>query len=104
MPEWTIGAVLDAIAEVIPDRPMTVCGQRTSTFADSADRTRRLANFLAGNGFGAHRERGDLRNWECGQDRVINISGLGAQGCPQSFNAAGFLFLCPHQLAPIVGG
>ena len=50
MGEWTIGAVLDAIADVIPDRAMTVCGERRSTFGESADRTRRLANFLAGKG------------------------------------------------------
>ena len=35
MSEWTIGAVLDAIAEVIPDRMMTVCG-------DSAQHVRRV--------------------------------------------------------------
>ena len=46
MGEWTIGAVLDAIAEAVPDRLMTVCGERRSTFAESADRTRRLANYL----------------------------------------------------------
>lgn len=73
MSEWTIGAVLDAIAEVIPDRTMTVCGSRRSTFGESADRTRRLANFLAGKGFGAHRERECLERWECGQDRVALI-------------------------------
>ena len=73
MPEWTIGAVLDAIAEAIPDRPMTVCGERVSTYAESADRTRRLANFLAAQGLGAHRERDELENWECGQDRVALI-------------------------------
>ena len=39
MPEWTIGAVLDAIADAVPDRPMTVCGERVSTYAESADRT-----------------------------------------------------------------
>jgi fatty-acyl-CoA synthase len=71
--EWTIGAVLDAIADVVPDRLMTVCGDRRSTFAESADRTRRLANFLAGKGFGAHRERDALERWECGQDRVALI-------------------------------
>ncbi len=71
MSEWTIGAVLDVIADVIGDRTMTVCGGRRSTFAESADRTRRLANFLAGRGFGAHRERATLQNWECGQDRVV---------------------------------
>ncbi|KUI09648.1 acyl-CoA synthetase [Mycolicibacterium acapulense] len=70
MSEWTIGAVLDAIAQAAPDRLMTVCGDRRSTFGESAERTRRLANFLAGQGFGAHRERADLQNWECGQDRV----------------------------------
>ncbi|OBI70992.1 acyl-CoA synthetase [Mycobacterium sp. E740] len=70
MPEWTIGAVLDAIAQAVPDRLMTVCGTRRSTFGESADRTRRLANYLAAQGLGAHRERAELQNWECGQDRV----------------------------------
>ena len=73
MGEWTIGAVLDAIADVIPDRTMTVCGNRRSTYAESADRTRRLANFLAAKGFGAHRERDALERWECGQDRIALI-------------------------------
>jgi 3-oxocholest-4-en-26-oate---CoA ligase len=71
--EWTIGAVLDAVAQAVPDRLMTVCGARRSTFGASADRTRRLANYLAAQGFGAHRERGQLENWECGQDRVALI-------------------------------
>ena len=70
MTEWTIGAVIDAIAEAVPDREMTVCGTRRTTFAEGADRTRRLANFLAGRGLGAHTERADLNRWECGQDRV----------------------------------
>ena len=73
MSEWTIGAVLDAVADAVPDRLMTICGTRRSTFAESADRTRRLANYLAGNGFGAHTERSALDNWECGQDRVALI-------------------------------
>jgi fatty-acyl-CoA synthase len=71
--EWTIGAVLDEIAHVVGDRTMTVCGGRRSTFRESAERTRRLANFLAGNGLGAHRERATLQNWECGQDRVALV-------------------------------
>lgn len=73
MTEWTIGSVFDAIADVIGDRTMTVCGTRRSTFGESADRTRRLANFLAGRGFGVHRERETLQNWECGQDRVALV-------------------------------
>ncbi|MEZ0352992.1 acyl-CoA synthetase [Mycobacterium sp. pR1184] len=70
MSEWTVGAVLDTIADVIGDRLMTVCGSRRSTFAESAERTSRLANFLIANGFGVHRERDTLNRWECGQDRV----------------------------------
>lgn len=73
MSEWTIGAVLDVIAEVIPDRAITVCGERRRTFAETADRTRRLANYLAANGFGAHQERAALQNWDCGQDRVALV-------------------------------
>jgi acyl-CoA synthetase (AMP-forming)/AMP-acid ligase II len=71
--EWTLGAVLDAVAEAVPDRLMTICGDRRSTFAESAQRTRRLANFLAAQGFGAHAERDALGNWECGQDRIALI-------------------------------
>src|SRR5262245_42363291 len=70
MSEWTIGAVLDAIAATVPDRLMTVCGSRRSTFGESAHRTRRLAKYLAGQGLGAHRARAALQSWECGQDRV----------------------------------
>ena len=73
MPEWTIGAVIDAIADVVPDREMTICGPRRMTFAEGADRTRRLAAFLAGHGLGVHRERDELQRWECGQDRVALI-------------------------------
>lgn len=73
MPEWTIGAVLDAIADVIPDRLMTVCADRRSTFGESAQRTTRFANFLKSNGFGVHRPRVTLNRWECGQDRVALI-------------------------------
>lgn len=70
MAEWTVGAVIDAIADTVPDREMTVCGTRRTTFAQGAERTRRLANFLAVNGLGAHTERAELSRWECGQDRV----------------------------------
>lgn len=73
MAEWTIGAVVDAIAEAVPDREMTVCGARRTTFAEGADVTRRLASFLAGKGLGAHAERADLNRWECGQDVVALV-------------------------------
>jgi fatty-acyl-CoA synthase len=73
MSEWTLGAILDAIADVVPDRTMSVCGTRRTTFGETADRTRKLANFLAARGFGAHHERDALERWECGQDRVALI-------------------------------
>ncbi|MBB2991598.1 fatty-acyl-CoA synthase [Mycolicibacterium iranicum] len=73
MAEWTLGDVVDAIADVIPDRTMTLCGERTTTYGDMARRTRQFSNFLAGRGLGAHRERDGLDNWECGQDRVALI-------------------------------
>jgi fatty-acyl-CoA synthase len=67
--EWTLGAVLDVIADADPDRVMTVCGSRSSTFKDSALRSGQLANFLVGREFGAHQPRLSLNRWECGQDR-----------------------------------
>jgi 3-oxocholest-4-en-26-oate---CoA ligase len=73
MSEWTIGAVVDAIADVIPDRLMTVCGDRRSTFAESASRTNRLANYFSDKGFGVYAARETLERWECGQDRVALI-------------------------------
>ncbi|MBO0677444.1 acyl-CoA synthetase [Mycolicibacterium sp. S2-37] len=73
MGEWTIGAVVDAVAAAVPDRLMTVCGDRRSTYAQTADRTRRLSNFLSVNGIGAHRERDTIDGWQCGQDRVALI-------------------------------
>jgi 3-oxocholest-4-en-26-oate---CoA ligase len=71
--EWTVGAVLDAIADVVPDRLMTVCGDRRSTFAESASRTNSLANYLSGKGFGVYASRETLQRWECGQDRIALI-------------------------------
>ncbi|WP_019931721.1 AMP-binding protein [Nocardia sp. BMG111209] len=70
MPEWTLGAVLDAVAAAVPDRLMTVCGPRRTTFAAAAAGTRAFANFLADRGFGAHTPRERLARWECGQDRI----------------------------------
>lgn len=73
MGEWTIGDVVDAIADVVGDRHMTVCGERTTTYAEMAERTRRFANFLAERDFGVHCDRAQLDGWQCGQDRVALI-------------------------------
>jgi fatty-acyl-CoA synthase len=73
MSEWTVGDVFDVVANTVPDRAMTICGQRRRTFGESVERVRRLANFFVAQGLGAHRERPALQRWECGQDRVALI-------------------------------
>src|ERR1700734_2913283 len=73
MSEWTIGAVLDVIAEVVPDRAITVCGERRRTFAETADRTRRLANYLAAKGFRAPHQPATLPEWESGVEGVALV-------------------------------
>ena len=73
MGEWTIGDVVDAIADAVGDRTMTVCGERRTTYAQMSESTRRLANFLAEHGFGVHCERDQLHGWQCGQDRIALI-------------------------------
>ncbi|MEE3849575.1 AMP-binding protein [Gordonia sp. LSe1-13] len=73
MKEWTVGEILDAIARAVPDRDMTVCGSRRTTFAESSHLTRSLAGYLGSRGLGAHTDRADLNRWECGQDRVALI-------------------------------
>ncbi|MEU4312297.1 AMP-binding protein [Nocardia sp. NPDC024068] len=73
MTEWSIGPVFDAVAAAAPDRTMTICGDRRTTFADSALLTRRFAAFLAARGLGARTPRDRLQRWECGQDRVALI-------------------------------
>ncbi|NDZ97422.1 AMP-binding protein [Streptomyces sp. SID6673] len=73
MKEWTVGEILDAVAGAVPDREMTICGARRTTYAESARRTTDLARYLASRGLGAHTHRDDLDRWECGQDRVALI-------------------------------
>jgi fatty-acyl-CoA synthase len=73
MTEWTVNAVLDAIATTVPDRLMTVCGSRRSTYGESVDRIDRLAGFLTAQGLGADHDPSTLNRWDCGQDRVALI-------------------------------
>ncbi|WP_280256481.1 AMP-binding protein [Nocardia abscessus] len=73
MTEWTISAVFDEIAAAVPDRTVTVCGERRRTFGETALRTRKFANFLAERGFGEHTPRAELERWECGQDRIALV-------------------------------
>ena len=63
MGEWAIGAVLDAIADVVPDRHDDGVRRPPQHVRRVGGPTRRLANFLAGKGLGAHRERD---SWSAG--------------------------------------
>ena len=65
-----LGAIHEAIAAAVPEREALVFGERRFTWAQVADRTRRLANLLRERGLGCHRERPGLQGWESGQDHV----------------------------------
>mgnify|MGYP001816700393 CR=1 FL=1 len=65
-----IAEVFTAIAESVPDRECVVHGDRRLTFAEVAERSRRLANGLLDRGLRLHTERAELEAHESGQDLV----------------------------------
>ncbi|MFI5718683.1 aldehyde dehydrogenase family protein [Nocardia sp. NPDC051750] len=67
-PLFTLVSATDAAASAIPDRALIVQGDRTHTYAQIADRSRRLAAYLHAQGLGCRTERPDLANHEVGQD------------------------------------
>jgi fatty-acyl-CoA synthase len=67
---FNLAAIHEALAEVIPDRECLVFRDRRFSWAQTRDRTRRLAAVLRDAGLGCHREREELRNWESGQDHL----------------------------------
>ena len=77
--EFNLAEINEVIAAAIPDREMMVWRDRRLTYAQVAERTRRLANYLHGRGLGAKRERADLAGWESGQDHVA----LYLYNCPE---------------------
>lgn len=66
----TIASIQEAVAASLPDREAIIHGDERLSFADLSDRTRRLGNFLLGQGITAHTERPALENWQVGQDLV----------------------------------
>ncbi len=86
MTEWSFGSILDTIAEAVPERVMTRCGPRMTTFAAAARDTRRMANFLTDQGLGAHTPSRDVARWECDQDRVALL--MRNDRYPEAFIAA----------------
>ena len=67
---FNLATVNEAITEAVPDREAIVFRDRRFTYRQLAERTRRLANFLAGHGLGLHAERAALADWQSGQDHL----------------------------------
>ncbi|HEU5308095.1 MAG TPA: AMP-binding protein [Acidimicrobiia bacterium] len=70
MSDWSLTGVFDVVGSTIPDREMVVWGDVRRTFGDALARADALSAFLRERGLGIRRERAELENWECGQDRV----------------------------------
>ena len=68
--EFSVAEIHEAIAADRPDAPCLVFRERRLTWADVTERTRRLANYLIGEGLGAHVERSHLAGHESGQDHL----------------------------------
>jgi fatty-acyl-CoA synthase len=68
--QWSLTRVFDVVGSTIPERDMVVWGDVRRTFGDALSRADALAAHLHERGLGVHRERAELENWECGQDRV----------------------------------
>jgi acyl-CoA synthetase (AMP-forming)/AMP-acid ligase II len=66
--QFTVTAVVDAVAAAIPDRVLITQSDRSYTHAEIADRSQRLASYLQSRGLGCHAERADLHSHEVGQD------------------------------------
>jgi len=67
---FNLATIHEAIAAVAPDRDCLIFRDRRYTWAQTTDRTRRLAAVLRGHGLGCHTERDQLENWDSGQDHV----------------------------------
>jgi fatty-acyl-CoA synthase len=65
-----LAQVNEAIAAAIPERECLVFRERRYSWAQVAERTRRLADVLRRHGLGCRRERAGLRGFESGQDHV----------------------------------
>lgn len=68
--QFNLATVSEVVAAAVPDREALIFGDVRLTFAQLAERTRRLASYLHSQGLGAHVERGDLQPHESGQDHL----------------------------------
>jgi 3-oxocholest-4-en-26-oate---CoA ligase len=68
--QFTVPAVVAAIAAAIGDRELIIQGDRRYTYAETVERSNRLAAYLHSRGLGCHTERSALAGHEVGQDLV----------------------------------
>jgi acyl-CoA synthetase (AMP-forming)/AMP-acid ligase II len=68
--ELNLATLHEAIAATIPDRPCLVWRGRSWSWAETTDRTRRLAGLLAAHGIGRPRSLADCAAWESPHDHV----------------------------------
>src|SRR3954454_11159272 len=68
--EFTVPAVLDAIANRIGDRVLLTKADRRYTYAEIVERSNRLASYLHSRGLGCQTPRGSLAGHEIGQDTL----------------------------------
>jgi fatty-acyl-CoA synthase len=68
--QFNLPDVFDTVAGVHPDRDCLIWNDVRFTFAQMADRSRRLGAYLRAHGLGAQRERDELAGHESGQDHL----------------------------------
>ena len=67
---FNLATVNEAIADAVPEREAIVFRDRRFSYRQLTERTRRLANYLVGQGLGLHTERRALEDWQSGQDHL----------------------------------
>jgi len=66
--QFTVPAVAAAVASTIGDRELVIQGERRFSYAQTIERSNRLAAYLHSRGLGCHTERSALAGHEVGQD------------------------------------
>jgi acyl-CoA synthetase (AMP-forming)/AMP-acid ligase II len=68
--QFNLAKAFDTLVGSLADREAIVWRDRRLTYAQVAERSRRLASYLHDRGLKVRQERGELRGWESGQDHV----------------------------------
>jgi acyl-CoA synthetase (AMP-forming)/AMP-acid ligase II len=66
--QFTVPAVAKAVAAAVGDRDLLIQGDRRYSYAQTVERSNRLAAYLHSRGLGCHTERSALAGHEVGQD------------------------------------